>query len=364
MKQREYFRQMVTVCPNDMRAHNVLGNHYFGQQEWELAIEQYRKAIALDSSFTQPYNQLGYAERFLGQYDEAEKTFKKYIELLPDDPNPYDSYAELLMKMGRYEESIQEYRRALNVKPDFIASLAGIASDYTFMEQHDSAQMQLQEMLEMAHNDGQRRAAYFSMAVCEVDRGNYDKAMQYLEKQMALADKIADYAAISGDYYNMATVLYEAGKNKQSEEMLKAGLAAIEKADVSAEVKANTERFHIYCLARAALKKGEMAEAKELSAQFAKETAAKGNTFQIWLSHELSGMIAMAEKDWDTALAELKQGNQQNPQTLYKIALCYKGKGDTSQAKAYFDRVANFNQPQGLNHAFVRSSAKKLLASM
>ncbi|MDH4223984.1 MAG: tetratricopeptide repeat protein, partial [candidate division Zixibacteria bacterium] len=112
MKQREYFQQMVTAYPQDERAHTLLGNNYFAQQDYTPSIEEYNKAIQINPDYSQPYNQLGYAYRFLENYPEAEKAFKKYIELIPDDPNPYDSYAELLMKMGRFDESIETYRKA------------------------------------------------------------------------------------------------------------------------------------------------------------------------------------------------------------------------------------------------------------
>src|SRR5262249_12960622 len=104
--QLEAFQKLVTLLPNDGRAHNLLGGLYFGRLEYAQAIAEYTKATQLNPTFSQPYNQLGYAYRFIEKFPEAEATFKKYIELIPNDPNPYDSYAELLMKMGKHEESI------------------------------------------------------------------------------------------------------------------------------------------------------------------------------------------------------------------------------------------------------------------
>ena len=364
MKQREYFRQLVAQYPNDKRAWNVLGNHYFGQQEYELAIEQYKKAIELDSNFSQPYNQYGYALRFLGKYDEAEKVFKKYIELIPNDPNPYDSYAELLLKMGRFDESIAEYRKALEVKADFFASHVGIATNLTYQGKYDEALAQLQTMYDMSHNDGQRRFALATMALVESERGNYDAAIKHYEAQLALAQKINDNAAASGDYFNMGNTMFEAGKYDQAMDLFKKGLDAIEAASVSEEVKNNTRRFYTYCEARIALKRKNISKAKELAATFSQQAETARNTFQIWLSHELNGMIAMDEKNFDLALAEYMKGNQQNSQTLYAIAMCYKSKGDIAKAKEYFSKVANFNQPIGLNQAFAREKAKRMLASI
>ena len=55
-----------------------------------MAIKHYEKATTINPSFSQPYNQLGYAYRFIEKFNDAENAFKKYIELIPGDPNPYD----------------------------------------------------------------------------------------------------------------------------------------------------------------------------------------------------------------------------------------------------------------------------------
>ena len=106
------------------------GTRYFGRQEYETAIKHFVKATTINPSFSQPYNQLGYAYRFLEKFGEAETAFKKYVELIPGDPNPYDSYAELLMKMGRFDESIKMYEKALAVDPNFVASYVGIGNNH------------------------------------------------------------------------------------------------------------------------------------------------------------------------------------------------------------------------------------------
>jgi len=115
----KHLTDLVALFPNDERAHNQLGNLYFGRQEYTSAISHYVKATSINPSFSTPYNQMGYAYRFLEKFDDAEKAFKKYTELIPNDPNPYDSYAELLMKRGRFNESIQAYEKALSIDPEY-----------------------------------------------------------------------------------------------------------------------------------------------------------------------------------------------------------------------------------------------------
>jgi tetratricopeptide (TPR) repeat protein len=113
----KHYTELVAQYPNDERAQMLLANTYFGRQEYQKSIDHFVKATAINASFSQPYNQLGYAYRFLDKYAEAETAFKKYIELIPGDPNPYDSYAELLMKMGRFDESARRTRRLPRSRP-------------------------------------------------------------------------------------------------------------------------------------------------------------------------------------------------------------------------------------------------------
>src|SRR5882672_5838890 len=132
-RQRESYTKLTQAYPKDERGFNLLGNFYFGQQDYPAAVDAFKKATAINPTFSQPYNQLGYAYRFMEKYPEAEEAFRRYIQLIPNDPNPYDSYAELLMKTGRFEESIKNYEKALSVDPNFIASYIGIGNDYVFM---------------------------------------------------------------------------------------------------------------------------------------------------------------------------------------------------------------------------------------
>ncbi len=136
-QQLQLLQKLVAARPLDERVHTLLGNYYFGQQNWPEAIAAYQRAAAIDSTFSPVYNQLGYAYRFTDRDTEAEAVFKKYIQLIPDDPNPHDSYAELLMKLGRFEESITQYEQALKIQSTFPPSYFGIASNLDFLGRYE-----------------------------------------------------------------------------------------------------------------------------------------------------------------------------------------------------------------------------------
>jgi lipopolysaccharide biosynthesis regulator YciM len=77
-------------------------------------------------------------------------------------------------------------------------------------------------------------------------------------------------------------------------------------------------------------------------------------------AHELAGRIALAQKDYGTAITELEQANSQNPQNLLRLSEAYKAKGDAAKAKDYCKQAADFNSLPQLNYAFVREKAQKM----
>lgn len=363
-KQKEHLDKLVAAHPNDERAHFNLGGYHFAQQDFARAIEHYKKATELAPNYSPAYNILGYAYRQNGDYANAEQAFKKYIELIPNDPNPYDSYAELLLKMGKYEDSITQYRKALTIDPNFIASRNGIAADFLYMGKPAEAAAELQALNDKARSDGDRRTALFAMTVVEADGGKLDKALEEVDKQYALGEKINDVAAMTGDLQLKGNILVEMGKYDEAKAEFERLLKMTEDSTLSQEIKDNARRFHHYNLVTVALGKKDFATAKAETEEFRKGAEASKNLNQTKLAHELAGMIALAEKDNDKAIAELQQANQQNPQNLYRLSQAYQGKGDSAKAKEFSTKAAAFNSLPALNYAFVRTKAQKMASEI
>jgi tetratricopeptide (TPR) repeat protein len=360
--QRDDYERLAAAYPRDERAHFLLGGAYFGQQNYAKAIGEYGKSEELAPDYAPAYNLLGYAHRANGEFDQAEKAFKRYIALIPNDPNPYDSYAELLMKMGRFDESIAMYRKALATDPNFAPSRFGIASNLMFQGKHEEARAEAWKLHEAARNDGERRTALFGAAVIYADEGKLDQALAELKKEYAVAEKINDAAAMSADLVAMGDVALEAGKPDDARKFYVSSLVMQEKSDLSHEVKEDAKLNHHYNLGRAALRAGDLAAAREHAKAFLSGAIAKNNAGEVRQAHELSGAIALQNKKYDQALEELRQGNQQDPYTLYRIALAYQGKGDQTKAADFFRQAANQHTLPTLNYAFVRAKAKKMKA--
>jgi tetratricopeptide (TPR) repeat protein len=364
-RQKELLDQLISKYPKDERAHFALGAYYFGQQQYEETVREFKSSITIDSNYTPAYNLLGYALRFMEKFDDAEKAFRKYAQLIPNDPNPPDSYAELLLKVGRFDESIAQYRRALTIDPKFVNSYVGISANYTYKNDPVSAMAVLDEFEKVAQNSGQIRFANFARVLVDVDGGKMNEALAGLDKQYLVAEKDHDVANMAADVATKANILYEmGGKNKEAIALYEQSLKQIEESDLSGPVKANARLAHHFNLASVAISAKDLVTAKKDAAIF--KTGAEGikNQAQIWQAHQLLGLIALAEKRYDDAVTELKLANQQNPYTLYRLGLAYQGKKDVQSAREFFAKAAHFNSLPALNYAFVRVKALNALKSI
>ena len=358
VKQKEYLEQLVAAYPNDERAHFNLGGYYFGQLDYPKAIEHYKKATELEPSYSSAYNLLGYAYRQNADYANSEKAFQKYIELIPKDPNPYDSYAELLLKMGRFDDSIAQYRKALAIDANFVNAHQGIAMDLLYAGKADQAAAELQSFTDKARTDGERRTALFALTVVHLDGGKTAKALEDVDKQYSLGEKTNDVPAMAFNRALKGNILLEMRKAAQAKGDFEGGVKLVLGSNLSQEIKDNAKLVNHYNLARVALAKKDFAETKREADEFRKGAAVSKNPIQAKQAHELDGIIALAEKDYDKAVAELAQANQQNPYNLYRLCLAHQGKGDREKAKDYCSRAANFNSLPNLNYAIVRTKAK------
>jgi len=357
VQQKEYLDQLVAAYPNDERAHLNLGNYYFGQQDFPKAIEHYKKATELDPSYSTAFNILGYAYRQNVDYANAEKAFQRYIELIPKDPNPYDSYAELLLKMGRFDDSIAQYRKALEIDPNFINAHQGIAMDLLYSGKAGQAAAELANIAKKARTDGERRTGLFALTVVHADAGKMANALSDVDEQYALGEKTNDVPAMAFDRGLKGNILLEMGKPDQAKGEFERGVELVEGSSLSQGIKDNAKLVHHYNLARVALGKKDVAAAKSEADAFRKGASVSKNPAQAKQAHELDGIIALAEKDYEKAAAELQQANQQNPQNLYRLCQAYQGKGDAEKAKESCARAANFNSLPQINYGFVRTKA-------
>jgi tetratricopeptide (TPR) repeat protein len=246
------------------------------------------------------------------------------------------------------------------VDPHFVASHFGISADLTYMGKPQEATAELQKIIDGARSDGETRLALFGMAVVAADSGKMDQAVQAIDREYAVAEKKNDAGSMAADLQAKGNILLAAGKFDEAKKTFDTSLQKTEGSSLPDEIKNNAKLQHHFNLTMVAAGKKDYATAKSEAEEYRKGAEASGNPAQVKQAHELAGVIALAEKKYDNAIAELEQANQQNPRNLYRLYEAYQGKGDSAKAKEYLTQVATFNPLPQLPYAFIRAKAVKM----
>ncbi|MGD9160015.1 MAG: tetratricopeptide repeat protein [Desulfobacteraceae bacterium] len=106
--------------------------HFMGvclweKEEYEQAIENFNRAVALDKEFSFAYNGLGLSYAMTGQVDRARENFKKAISLNPSRADFYNNAGSLEMEQKQYEEAADLFKKSILIDNKFEKSKNNLA---------------------------------------------------------------------------------------------------------------------------------------------------------------------------------------------------------------------------------------------
>lgn len=358
-KQIELLRKAIALYPGERRSRIALAGLLSGRDKDDDAIAEINAVLRIDPRFASSYNQLGYIQAKREQYAEAEKALKTYTELVPDEANPYDSYGEILMKQGKHDESIAAYQKALSIDPKFSWSHTGLANNYMFKGMPAKARQEAQQQYDLATTDEVRRTALWNKMMTYLYEGRYDKALEVVTQRYELAMQKGDSVAASGDLGLMGSITLEmAGmdvtkgtylktrtpepnKVQEAKNLWAKSNAMAMSSSTAGEWKERIPHNAAIGEAEIALRTNDLLAAKAKTEEFATFATQRKEPWEIRTVHYLRGRIALAEKRYEDALAELNQTDLRNPNNLYWLMEVYTAVGDTERAKEFRSKILN-----------------------
>ena len=306
--QNDHLRGLIDLYPDDARAQLRLGESYAALGDHAKALDCYKAASELDAQLSPIYRRQSDGYRALGRYRQAEGPLAKFVAMHPSVANPHGLFAELMMKMGRFEESIASYEKALALDPDFRAARIGIGNNLIFLERPEDARKTFEKLHESASEDGERLTALSWLAAAHLHREDHEGALAQLEKAQALAGGIGDAVALADVLELMGDVLLETGSEDAARSRYAESAAAIEDSDLTDAVKHVARSNHIYHQARIAIARGEIGTAKAKLAAY-RGSLGDGIPGAKDRFNEISGRVALAEGDRETAVRQFERAN-------------------------------------------------------
>jgi len=101
------YSSLYTDDPLTAEEHNDLGVIYEREGKHDLAVREYKRAIAIDGSLATPLVNLGNVYMKEGEYTEAEKYYRRALDRDPKSIDAANNLAALYLETGRdYSEAL------------------------------------------------------------------------------------------------------------------------------------------------------------------------------------------------------------------------------------------------------------------
>jgi len=94
-----------------------------GLDSLQQKIAMYRQALAVDSNYTDAWNNLAVAYYYYGNPDSAVFCLKKALSKNPDHPEVLNNIGFILDDNGDYKSAIAYYQKAIRIKPDYVVAM-------------------------------------------------------------------------------------------------------------------------------------------------------------------------------------------------------------------------------------------------
>jgi adenylate cyclase len=176
----ELVQKTLAMDDSIAMAHGLLGHFYIQKREYEKAIAEGERAVALDPGGAGVHTLYAINLNYAGRSEEAIPMFQKAIRLDPlGTTGMYLNFGMALRSAGRFEEAASAFKKSIQRAPNNIFAHSGLAATYSMMGREEEARAEVAEVLRLNPKyslDGVAKTSTYK------DRSETDKIINALRK--------------------------------------------------------------------------------------------------------------------------------------------------------------------------------------
>jgi tetratricopeptide (TPR) repeat protein len=360
-------RELIAAEPKNPRAYLELAR---AQQRMGREVEARKtmeRAIAIAPNFSDAHRQLAYSYMTVQPTDAAKAGpyVAKLVALEPKEAQSFITEGSYYRAMNQLPRARTAYSRAAELDRTMALPLQQRGHVASFMGDFDAARADYDAAIKLGKQNEPASYRVFR-ALVAVHAGNPKQAIAELDRlvgeidgmnvpdprgsKIGALDAEIQIATYSGDFASATRAIAQ-----------RAPLAREDVAGASDEaVKRIAEGVTTYYEGMVAARQGDSTTAKAKADELKKMLASTNDPQKDQGAHAILGVLALEQKDFKGAASHLAQANPNDVFLMYERALALDGAGQSSDAKALFRKVSqyNFNSP---DVAFAHREAMKRL---
>ena len=190
--QNENWDELILICTKIIELeklpkasiYHYRGLAYHKKGGFDLAIEDFNKALELNPNNVETYHCRGLAYHKKGGFDLAIEDFNKALELNPNNVETYHCRGVTYYSKGDFDRAIEDFSKALKLNPDNV----GKTYHYRGLAYHkkgvfDLAIEDFNKALELNPNNVE---TYHCRGVTYYSKGDFDRAIEDFSKALKL----------------------------------------------------------------------------------------------------------------------------------------------------------------------------------
>jgi tetratricopeptide (TPR) repeat protein len=194
------WNDVLRKYPENSLALNNRGRAYASLKQYQTAIKDYDRSIAVDPQYELPYYNRAVAYDNLEEYDRALIDYGRALAIKPDLAIAYESRGVTYNHRGEYEKAIADFNQALKINPTMAVAYNDRGIAYFNLKQFELALADYKRTLKLEPSFFE---AYINQGDVHFFRGEYDQAVADYSRGLAIQP------AYPSAYYNRG-VAYKA----------------------------------------------------------------------------------------------------------------------------------------------------------
>jgi tetratricopeptide (TPR) repeat protein/GTPase SAR1 family protein len=183
----EWYKKAIEITPLDINAYNEIGTIYHNhKKDYDAAIEWYEKAIKINPKNPIYLGNMGNSLSVKKDYHEAIKWLKKAIEIKPKFVWAYNRLGDALANIQEYEQAIEYNKKAIEIDPQYIHAYNSVGIALKNQEKFEQAIDWYKKAIEI---NPKYIHAYNNMGVVLRNQGKFEQAIECHKKAIQIDSK-------------------------------------------------------------------------------------------------------------------------------------------------------------------------------
>ncbi len=163
--------QLSVTAPDSAQTHQMLAHEDLLEGKTNAAIEQYRKAIAIDPRLPDVHYELGDLLNTAADpaiRKEAVQEFHIALQQNPYNEQALCSLALIALQNGDAQQAMQEYSQAIHLQPSDAGAHLGLAKAFMYLNEKSKALPEIEEAVRLEPTDP---VAHYRLALLDREAG-------------------------------------------------------------------------------------------------------------------------------------------------------------------------------------------------